>query len=349
MTADFTDYRLLGRTGVRVSPFALGTMNFGAFGKVSAEAGQQLVQQAFEAGINLIDTADVYSKTESEVIVGQALAKAAIREDVVLATKFFSPLGDDPNRRGSSRRWIFRAVEDSLRRLGTDYIDIYQAHRPDEATELEETIDALADLVRAGKIRYYGTSTFPASQVVEAQWLGRARGTRPATEQPPYSILARGIETELLPVAQQHGLGVLVWSPLAGGWLSGRYRQHAAEGAWPRWANALRHDPEYEANKAKAAAVEALGAVAAEAGLTLLQLALAFAIEHPAVTTAILGPRTPEQLAEQLTARQVRLTPDVLDAIDTVVAPGVTLSPGDLGYIPPAITEPQRRRRTASR
>ncbi len=339
------EYRVLGRTGVRVSTLALGTMNFGSYGRVSAADGAQLIARAIDGGINLIDTADVYSRTEAESIVGDALATSGRRDDVVLATKFHHPIDDHPDHRGSSRRWINRAVEGSLRRLQTDHIDVYLAHRPDENTELEETIDALVDLVRAGKIRAYGTSTFPAAQVVEAQWLGRARGVRPSVEQPPYSILARHVEGDLLPVTEQYGMGTMVWSPLAGGWLSGRYRQEGKDSSWTRWANPLRHDMSLDVNQAKAAAVQRLEKIAAEAGLTLIQLALAFVLEHPGVTTAIVGPRTIEQLEPQLEARGVRLGREVLDAIDDVVAPGVTISPGDLGYTPPSLARPELRRR----
>jgi len=320
-------------------------MNFGSYGRVSPVDGAQLISAAIEAGVNVIDTADVYSHTEAESIVGSALAEAGNRDEVILSTKFHHPIDDNPQHRGSSRRWIHRALEGSLRRLRTDYIDIYQAHRPDDNTELEETIDTLVDLVRAGKIRYYGTSTFPAAQVVEAQWLGRARGVRPATEQPPYSILARSIERDLLPVTEQYGIGTLVWSPLAGGWLSGHYRQEGKDHTWTRWANPLRHDMDLEVNRAKAAAVQKLEKIAAQAGLTLLQLALGFVLAHPGVTTAIVGPRTLEQLAPQLEAQGVMLSHDILDAIDEVVPPGITLSPGDLGYIAPAISRPELRRR----
>ena len=336
-------YRVLGRTGVRVSPIALGTMNFGSYGRVSAEDGDRVIRRALDAGINVIDTADVYSHTESETIIGNSLAHLE-RDDIILATKFHHPVDEHPNHRGSSRRWIGLAVERSLRRLQTDYIDIYYAHRPDTEVELEESIDALVDLVRAGKIRYYGTSTFPSAQVVEAQWFGRARGVRPAVEQPPYSILARGAESTLFPVTQQYGIGTFVWSPLAGGWLSGKYRNEAKDPSWQRWSNPLRHDPELEVNLAKAAAVKRLTKVASDAGLTMIELALGFVLEHPAVSAAIVGPRTVEQLNDQLKAWNTVLEQDVLDAIDQIVHPGVTLSDGDLGYIPPAISDKNLRR-----
>ncbi|GAA1826501.1 aldo/keto reductase [Pseudonocardia ailaonensis] len=336
-------YRVLGRTGIRVSPLALGTMNFGSYGRMSAADCATVLARALDAGINLVDTADVYSHTESEALLGEALA--ARRDEVVLVSKFHHPIDDDPNHRGSSRRWIHRAVEGSLRRLRTDHLDVYLAHRPDADTPLEETVDALADLVRAGKIRHYGTSTFPSAQLVEAQWLGRARGVRPAVEQPPYSVLARGIERDLLPVAREYGLGTMVWSPLAGGWLSGRYREEPRDPAWQRWRNPQRHDPRLPANEAKAAAVARLGTIAAEAGITMIQLALGFVLEHPGVTSAVVGPRTVEHLEPQLAAAGTVLPRDVLDAIDEVVPPGVTLNPGDLGHTPPALARPELRRR----
>ncbi|MDI9979596.1 aldo/keto reductase [Rhodococcus sp. IEGM 1307] len=340
-----SNYRVLGRTGVRVSPLTLGTMNFGSYGRVSAADGAELIYRAVDAGINMIDTADVYSYTEAEEIVGNALANSGKRDDIVLATKFNRALDKDPNHRGNSRRWIKLAVEASLRRLKTDYIDIYYAHRPDEDTELEETIDALVDLVREGKIRYYGTSTFPSGQIVEAQWLGRSRGVRPTVEQPPYSILVRHSERDTLPTAMQYKLGTLVWSPLAGGWLSGHYRQAEKDPGWQRWKNPLRHDPELEVNKTKADVVRQLQAVADDAGLTLLQLAIGFVLEHPGVTSAIIGPRTVEQLLPYLDTPEIVLDNDTLDAIDEIVPPGVTLSPGDVGDIPPAIAQRKLRRR----
>ncbi|EME22643.1 aldo/keto reductase [Rhodococcus triatomae] len=340
-----SNYRFLGRTGIQVSPLALGTMNFGSYGRVSSADGAEIINRALESGINAIDTADVYSYTEAETIVGDALASRKDRADIVLATKFSRPLDEDPNHRGSSRRWIKRAVESSLRRLKTDYIDIYYAHRPDEDADLEETVDALANLVHEGKILYYGTSTFPSSQVVEAQWLGRSRGVRPSVEQPPYSILVRHGEREMLPTAIQYRLGTMVWSPLAGGWLSGHYRQADKDPEWQRWKNPLRHDPELQANRVKADAVRQLQTVADEAGLTLLQLAIGFVLEHPAVTSAIVGPRTMEQLSSYLDACDVHLGDDILDAIDEIVPPGTTLSQGDLGDTPPAIAKPELRRR----
>ncbi|MCE0765973.1 aldo/keto reductase [Pseudonocardia kujensis] len=324
-------------------------MNFGSYGRMSAADCATLLARAVDAGINLIDTADVYSRTEAETLLGEALTGplAGRRDDLVLVSKFHHPIDDHPAHRGSSRRWIHRAVEGSLRRLRTDHLDVYLAHRPDEDTPLDETVDALADLVRAGKIRHYGTSTFPTAQIVEAQWLGCARGARPAVEQPPYSVLARGIERDLLPVAQEYGIGTLVWSPLAGGWLCGRYREETRDPAWQRWKNPLRHDPSLPANQAKAAAVAQLEKIAAEAGLTLIQLAIAFVLEHPGVTSAVVGPRTVEHLDPQLAAAGTVLPREVLDAIDEVVPPGVTLNPGDLGYTAPALLRPELRRRNS--
>lgn len=335
-------YRPLGRTGVLVSPLTLGAMNFGAPGATGEAESIEIVHAALDAGINVVDTADVYTRGRSEEIVGKALAGR--RDDVILATKFHGRLGDDPNHFGNSRRWIIREVEASLTRLQTDHIDLYQVHRPEEGTEIDETLGALTDLVHQGKIRYFGTSTFLPGQLVEAQWVAEKRGReRPVTEQPPYSILARGAETEVLPLAQKHGLGVLPWSPLAGGWLSGRSATEAADS--PRRARRPdRHDPRLPENVLKAAAVERLSKLAADAGITLVQLALAFVLEHPAVSSAIVGPRTPAHLEAALAALDVRLPEDVLDEIDRIVPPGVTLNPADAGYQPPSLTDAARRR-----
>ncbi|HUA94716.1 MAG TPA: aldo/keto reductase, partial [Acidimicrobiales bacterium] len=218
------ELRHLGRTGVRVSPLCLGAMMFGAWGNPDHDDSTRIIHRALDAGINFVDTADVYSDGESEEIVGKALKHR--RDDVVLATKVHGVMGKDPNRQGNSRRWIVKACEDSLRRLGTDWIDLYQVHRPDPDVDVDETLGALTDLVRAGKVRSVGSSTFPPSAIVEAQWTAERRGReRFVTEQPPYSILVRGVEGEVLPVCQRYGLGVIPWSPLAGGWLTGRYRE----------------------------------------------------------------------------------------------------------------------------
>jgi aryl-alcohol dehydrogenase-like predicted oxidoreductase len=274
--------------------------------------------------------ADVYSAGESEVIVGKALAGR--RDDIVLATKAFMPMSDNLNHRGSSRRWIIRAAEDSLRRLGTDWIDLYQIHRWDPETDLDETLGALSDLVHQGKIRYFGHSTFPASAIVEAQWTAQRRNReRFVTEQPTYSILTRGIENDVLPTCQRYGMGVLSYSPLAGGWLSGRYRQDANQGpasaARQRLAN--RFDLDLPENQRKLEAAGQLAQLAGDAGISLIELAIAFVLRHPAITAAIIGPRTMEHLESQLTATGVRLTDDVLDRIDQIVAPGLTLNPAD--------------------
>ncbi|MCC2320935.1 aldo/keto reductase [Cellulomonas xiejunii] len=339
-----TTYRTLGRTGVQVSPLTLGTMNFGAWGNPDHEDSAAILHRALDAGINVVDTADVYSRGESETIVGKALAGR--RDDVVLATKVHGRLSDEVNHAGNSRRWIVRAVEDSLRRLQTDRIDVYQVHRPQPGTAIDETLGALDDLVRAGKVLYVGTSTFLPSQIVQAQWVAADRRlVRPVTEQPPYSILARGVEREVLPLALEYGLGVLPWSPLAGGWLSGRPLD-GGRGDSPRHQRQPgRHDPSLPENRTKAEAVQQLSKVAEAAGLTLLQLALGFVLEHPAVSSAIIGPRTQAHLDAALTALDVRLSADVLDEIDRIVPPGVTLNPADAGWHPPSITDASTRRR----
>ncbi|WGW11525.1 aldo/keto reductase [Saxibacter everestensis] len=349
------DYRSLGRTGMHVSPLCLGAMMFGAWGEPDHDASVRIIHRALDAGINFIDTADVYSQGESEEIVGKALA-AGRRDDVILATKFHSPMdvamgesGGDPNKRGNSRRWIIREVENSLRRLGTDWIDLYQVHRPERETEVEETLSALTDLRQQGKIRAFGSSTYPAHQIVEAQWTAQQRGLgRFVTEQPPYSILVRGAEADVLPVAEQYGMGVIPWSPLAGGWLTGRYRKsqevpdshRAKRTPW-------RYDMSAPGNQRKLDAADDLALLAEESGISLIHLALAFVMQHPAVTAPIIGPRTMEQLESQLGVVDVTLTADILDRIDEIVPPGVTLSEGDKGYVAPALTDPfLRRRRT---
>jgi aryl-alcohol dehydrogenase-like predicted oxidoreductase len=321
-------------------------MMFGAWGDPDHDAGIKVIHRALDSGINFIDTADVYSAGESEEIVGEALAGGR-RDRVVVATKAHSPMGDDVNERGNSRRWLIRECESSLRRLGTDYIDLYQIHRPDPSAGVDETLAALTDLIRAGKIRYAGSSTFPASQIVAAQWVAERRGReRFVTEQPPYSILARGIEAEVLPVCQEHRMGVVSWSPLAGGWLSGRYRKDADLPVSTRASRLpLRYDPSLPGNQAKLDATEKLAALAGEAGLSLIHLAIAFVLNHPAVTSAIIGPRTMEHFESQLGAAGVTLTPDVLDRIDEIVPPGTNLNQADGGYLTPPLTDPSLRRR----
>lgn len=339
-------WRTLGTTGVRVSPLTLGAMMFGAWGNPDHDESVRIIHRALDAGINVIDTADVYARGESEEIVGRAIEGR--RDDVVLATKFHGSMSDDdPNRSGNSRRWIIREVEDSLRRLRTDHIDLYQVHRPRPETDIDETLSALSDLVHQGKVRYIGTSTFAPSQIVEAQWVAERRHReRPVTEQPPYSILAREVEREVLPTAQRHGIGVLPWSPLAGGWLSGRYRRGEQPPTSSRQQRQpARHDPSLPENAAKLEAVHQLQDLADEAGLSLIHLSLAFVLEHPAVSSAIIGPRTMEQLESQLGAEKVTLTADVLDRIDRIVPPGTTINDADRGYAPPALVDADLRRR----
>ena len=341
------EQRRLGSTGVSVSKLCLGAMMFGDWGTRDHDESIRIIHRALDAGITFIDTADVYSHGESEEIVGKALAGGR-RDDVVLATKVYSPMDDDPNHRGNSRRWIMREVEDSLRRLGTDWIDLYQIHRPDPGTDIDETLGALTDLVHAGKVRYIGHSTFPASAIVEAQWAAQDRGReRFRSEQPPYSILTRGIEAEVLPVCQRYGMGVIPYSPLAGGWLSGRYRKDAEVSgpmSWARQRLANRFDLSLPENQRKLEAAGQLAELSDQAGLTLIQLAIAFVLRHPAVTAPIIGPRTMEHLESQLAAADVVLPVDVLDRIDKIVPPGVNLNPADGGWVSPALDAAARRR-----
>ncbi|MEU2127947.1 aldo/keto reductase [Streptomyces sp. NPDC018352] len=340
-------HRILGRTGISVSKFALGTLHLGAWGNSDHDEATRLIRTALDGGINFIDTADQYSGGETEEIIGKALHGR--RDEVVLATKGHFPVrmgDDDPNRRGNSRRWLTRAVEDSLRRLGTDRIDLYQVHRPDPATDIDETLSVLSDLVRAGKIMAIGTSDFPAEQLVEAQWAADRRGHIPfRTEQPPYSLFVRGIEADVLPTAQKYGLGVLTWSPLNSGWLTGRFR-HGEPVELDAFRRVVAHkfDLELPGNRRKAEAVEELLVVAREAGVPLTHLALAFAATHPAVTSVILGPRTVDQLTDQLAASELLLDDGILDRIDAIVPPGVTLNPSDTDYRGPALAAAARRR-----
>ena len=337
------EHRELGRTGVSVSPLCLGAMMFGAWGNTDHDESIRVIHHALDAGINFVDTADVYARGESEEIVGKALKGR--RDSVVLATKVHGGMHDtEPNMRGNSRRWIVQEVEASLRRLQTDWIDLYQIHRWDPETDLDETLGALSDLVHQGKIRYVGHSTFPASAIVEAQWTAQRRNReRFVTEQPTYSILTRGIENDVLPTCQRYGMGVLSYSPLAGGWLSGRYRQDTTQGpasvARQRLAN--RFDLDLPDNQRK---LEAAAQLADDAGMSLIELAIAFVLRHPAITSAIIGPRTMEHLESQLTATGVHLSHDVLDRIDQIVAPGLTLNPADNGWVSPALDPAARRR-----
>jgi len=337
------DYRLLGRTGVEVSPLCLGTMMFGAWGNRDVDDSIRVIHRALEAGVNFVDTADVYSAGESEEIVGKALAGR--RDDVVLATKFFMPMGEGPNHGGGSRRYIMRAVDDSLRRLNTDYIDLYQVHRPSPLMDVEETLGALTDLVRQGKVRYIGSSSYSGSQIVEAQVAARDSNlARFVTEQPPYSILVRGIEEDVLPTTRRYGMGALSYSPLAGGWLSGKWRKDTAPTPTSAARPGARFDMASVANQQKLEIVDALAQVADEAGITMIELALAFVINHPGITSAIIGPRTLEQLNSQLTAPDVTLSAEILDRIDELVAPGVTLNPDDNSYGAAELTPAARRR-----
>ncbi|HUA45399.1 MAG TPA: aldo/keto reductase [Solirubrobacteraceae bacterium] len=340
------NYRPFARTGVKVSPLCLGAMMFGAWGNPDHDECIRIIHRALDAGINFIDTADVYSRGESEEIVAKALAGGR-RDDVVLATKVHGTMGDDPNEFGNSRRWIIREVENSLRRLRTDWIDLYQIHRPEFDTDLDETLGALTDLVRAGKVRYIGSSTFPASLIVEGQWVAEKRGReRFVCEQPPYSILVRGVEQDVLPTCLRHGMGVIPWSPLAGGWLTGGYRKDAELPETHRAQRIpARYDVSLPGNQLKLDAADALARLAEEAGMTLIELALAFVLSHPAVTAPIIGPRTMEQLESQLGAAEITLSDELLDRIDEIVPPGVTLNPVDAGWENPALAPGPRRRR----
>jgi aryl-alcohol dehydrogenase (NADP+) len=338
--------RSLGRSGVQVSEYCLGAMMFGPWGEPDHGESVRIIHRALDAGINFIDTADVYSAGESEEIVGEALAGR--RDDVVLATKFFAPMGSDPNAKGGSRRWIMKEVENSLRRLGTDYIDLYQIHRPDDHADIDETLGALTDLVHQGKIRYLGHSTFPAEYIVEAQWTSERRNReRFVCEQPPYSIFVRGIERAVLPTCARYGIGVIPWSPLAGGLLTGRYRkgQPPPEGSRLARGFGSQHQSERQqrAHEARLDAVEELLKIADAAGVSLTHLAHAFVLEHPSVTSAIIGPRTMEQLDDVLAGLDVRLDEATLDAIDEVVPPGTDLSAGD-PWQPPGLAAANRRR-----
>ncbi|MEV0381257.1 aldo/keto reductase [Nonomuraea sp. NPDC050643] len=333
--------RPLGRTGIQVSPYCLGTMMFGRVGNPDHDDCVRIVHRALDAGINVIDTADVYAYSESEEIVGKALKGR--RDDVVLATKVNGPMGDDPNRAGNSRRWIVTEVEHSLRRLRTDHIDLYQIHHPDPRTDIEETLSALTDLLRSGKVRAIGTSNFPASDLVEAQRVAERRAlARFRTEQPPYSLVNRGVEREVLPVCERYGMGALVWSPLGMGLLTGRYRK--GRGVPDRrmaWV------PRHMTDERTLDAVERFALLAEEIGIPLTHLAMAFAVAHPGVSSAIIGPRTMGQLDDLLAGAGTVLGDDVLDRIDEIAPPGSDIGPLDVSYDPPAITRAALRRRPA--
>jgi aryl-alcohol dehydrogenase (NADP+) len=332
-------YRTLGRTGIRVSPYCLGAMMFGGRGNPDQDDCVRIIHKALDAGINFVDTADAYARGESEEIVGMALKGR--RDNVVLATKAHLPMGDDPNQQGNSRRWLIRALDDSLRRLQTDHVDLFQIHRPAPDTDVEETLSALTDLVRAGKVRAIGASTFPASDIVEAQWVAERRGLeRFRTEQPPYSILNRGIEREVLPICERYGMGTMVWSPLAQGLLTGRYRkgQHTDS---RRASFGFKH----LSDERRLDAVEQLIPVAQDAGMSLTHLAMAFAIAHPGVTSAIIGPRTMAHLDDLLAGAETTLDDEIFDRIDAIVPPGTDVGALDMAYVPPAISKVSLRRR----
>jgi len=345
------EYRTLGATGVRVSTHCLGAMMFGAWGNTDHHESISMIHRALDAGINFVDTADVYAAGESEEIVGKALKGR--RDDVVLATKVHGEMGEGRNERGNSRLWIMREVEASLRRLDTDHIDLYQLHRPDPDTDVEDTLAALTTLVEQGKIRYFGSSTFPAFQIVEAHWASVRRGLHKLScEQPPYSILARAVEADVMPVCRGYGMGVIVWSPLAGGWLTGKYRRGSEPPEDSRAVRfreqgrpvAARYDLSRPGNQRKLDVVDALQSVADEAGLSLTHMAMAFSLAHPAVTSTIIGPRTLDQLEDLLKAADVKLDDATLDAIDEVVPPGMVIESADRGYEPPWMSPSARRR-----
>jgi aryl-alcohol dehydrogenase-like predicted oxidoreductase len=349
------EYRTLGSTGVSVSTHCLGAMMFGAWGNTDVDACVRIIESALDRGINFVDTADVYSSGESEEIVGRALKGK--RDQVVLASKVHGEMGSGRNERGNSRVWIAREIEQSLRRLGTDHLDLYQIHRPEAATDVEETLGALTDLQRQGKIRYFGCSTFPGWQIVESHAVADRRGlSRFRTEQPPYSIFVRHIEHDVLPVAQKYGMGVLVWSPLCRGWLTGRYRRDAFDDSPESRATRTKTRGEFVAkqfdlsrpeNQHKLDLVEGLAKVAADAGVSMTHMAIAFTLAHPAVTSAIIGPRTMEQLDDLLAGADVRLDEAALDAIDEVVSPGSLVDENDRGF-EPWWFDPSARRRSAA-
>jgi aryl-alcohol dehydrogenase-like predicted oxidoreductase len=338
-------YRAFGRTGVQVSSLCLGAMMFGQWGNPDHDESIAVIHAALDAGINFIDTADVYSAGESEEIVAKALQGR--RDDVVLATKFFAPMGSDRNMMGGSRRWIMRECENSLRRLETDYIDLYQVHRPDPNVDIDETLGALTDLVHQGKVRYLGSSTFPASAIVEAQWVAERRHReRFVCEQPPYSILVRGVEADVLATCERYGMAVIPWSPLAGGWLSGKWRKGGDPATSARAKRIpARYDLDAPGNREKLEAADALGQLADDAGLSLVHLAVAWVLRNPAVTSAIIGPRTMEQLTTQLGAEEVVLDDAVLDRVDEIVPPATNFSWADAGYSPPMVADGRKRRR----
>ncbi len=332
-------YRTLGRTGIKVSPYALGALMFATFGNPDSDESVRVIHKALDAGINLIDTADAYG--DSEEVVGKALKGR--RDNVVLATKVSRPMGADPNQQGTSRRWLITAVENSLRRLQTDHVDLYQIHRLDPTTDIEETLSALSDLIHSGKVRAIGASNTPASDIVEAQWVAERRGLqRFRAEQAPYSLLNRGIESEVLPTAQRYGMGTLVWGPFAQGLLTGRVRKGQE--------NTLRRAGMFKhlTDEHRIDVVEEFIALADEVGLPMTHLAMAFTIAHPGVTSALLGPRTMDHLDDLLAGLDVTLSDDILDRIDRIVPPGTGVGLLDQRYVPPAIENVGLRRRPVS-
>lgn len=333
-------YRNLGKTGIKVSPYCLGTMMFGRFGNNDQDDAVRIIHKALDSGINFVDTADAYSFGDSEEIVGKALKGR--RDKIVLATKASLPMGDDPNQQGNSRRWIVQAVENSLKRLQTDYIDLFQIHRPSLDTDIEETLSVLTDLMRAGKIRAIGSSTFPVSEIIEAQWVSEKRGlARFRTEQPPYSIMNRSIEREVLPTAQSYGMGTMVWSPLAMGMLTGRYRKDQPQPDSMR----VKRFPNQMSDERRFDVIEQLIPLAEQAGLPMTHMAMAFVMAHPAVTSALIGPRKMEHLDDLLASVEVSLSDEILDRIDAIVPPGTDVGPIEANYNPPSVTEKSLRRR----
>jgi aryl-alcohol dehydrogenase (NADP+) len=337
-------YRPLGKTGIKVSAYCLGTMMFGKLGNPDHEACVRMIHKSIDAGINYVDTADAYNRGESEEILGKALKGR--RDHVVIGTKVYHPMGEDPNQRGGSRRWLMRAVDDSLRRMQTDYIDLYQLHRPTPETDIEESLSALTDLLRAGKVRAIGTSTFPASDIVDAQWVAERRGlARFRVEQQPYSILNRAIEREVLPTCQRHGMGVAAWSPLAKGLLTGKYRKGQQQPDTLR----AKYFPKLMSDERSLDAVEQLNEIAQDASLSLIHMSLAFVVSHPAIASAIIGPRTMEQLDDLLAGAGVTLDDAILDRIDAIVPPGIDVAPLEgAAYSPPAIMHSALRRMQAT-
>jgi len=321
--------RVLGKTGLTVSRFCLGAMMFGARGNPDHDDCVRIIHRALDAGINFIDTADVYSHGESEVIVGKALKGK--RDNLVLATKFMGPMSQEVNERGGSRKWIIKEVENSLKRLNTDYIDLYQIHRYDANTDMEEVLFTMTELVRQGKVRYIGSSMFPPDRIIECQWIAEKRGTmRFRCEQPWYSIFAREIERFVLPACHRYGMGVITWGPLDAGFLSGKYRSTkdlTEETRIGQFATTFLggFDPEDRVYQRKLALVEQLAKVADEAGIGLAQMAVAFTQVHPYVTATIIGPRTMEHLESLLPVVDIELDEATLDKIDAIVPPGIVI------------------------